>query len=260
MNKFENTDISTLTGISKYSYIIAIVLIIVALFTMPTGILLLLVVAALIFNGRYFSKLADEKQRQIVETEVSQPQRKINYTPHTQPAKPTTVPKSISHYYDKDSPYYGSDLIESSDTPFVCEECAKYTKRWFSEYGKNPKYPKLPEYFKQHLDAHKDCAIRFFPVLDNISVPAWDYTGNFVEFCNRPFIDERTPKEKAVFNNHILEKERKQIIKEEYEWLCKQLPEIAPKSIGGYTRMKNTQSENYKKIQQIAAEHGKTLD
>ena len=36
--------------------------------------------------------------------------------------------------------------------------------------------------------------------------------------------------------------------KEEYYWLLENLPSIAPKSFGGYRKMKNTQSDNYKKI------------
>lgn len=36
--------------------------------------------------------------------------------------------------------------------------------------------------------------------------------------------------------------------KEEYYWLLENMPSIAPKSFGGYRKMKNTSSDNYKKI------------
>ena len=36
--------------------------------------------------------------------------------------------------------------------------------------------------------------------------------------------------------------------KEEYYWLLESMPSIAPKSFGGYRKMKNTCSDNYKKI------------
>ena len=36
--------------------------------------------------------------------------------------------------------------------------------------------------------------------------------------------------------------------KEEYYWLLENFPSIAPKSFGGYRKMKNTSSANYKKI------------
>lgn len=36
--------------------------------------------------------------------------------------------------------------------------------------------------------------------------------------------------------------------KEEYYWLLENLPSIAPKSFGGYRKIKNIQSDNYKKI------------
>ena len=177
-----------------------------------------------------------------------------SFTLYTSPFQTSSI--FLSHYYEKNSPYYGSDLIESNETHFVCAECAKYTKRWFSEYGKNTKYPKLPEYFKQHLKEHDECAIRFYPVLDNISRPMWDYEGDFIDFCNRPFIDERTQDEKNAFDNYITEKNRKLTIKREYEHICKILPEHAPKSLGGYSRMKNLNSENYQKIKKLAEENG----
>ena len=36
--------------------------------------------------------------------------------------------------------------------------------------------------------------------------------------------------------------------KEEYYWLLENMPSMAPKSFGGYRKMKNTSSDNYKKI------------
>lgn len=167
--------------------------------------------------------------------------------------------KEISDYSNKNSPYFGSDLIESNDTAFVCEKCAKCTKRIFSEYGKNPKYPRLPEYFKYHLKEHKYCQIHFFPVQDGISVPVWKYNGNLITFCNRPFVDERTDEEKKHFDDEVKRLRGKENTKEEFDWLREFLPELAPKSLSGYSRMKNIKSENYIKIKQAAKEKGKEL-
>ena len=49
------------------------------------------------------------------------------------------------------------------------------------------------------------------------------------------------------------------IRKKEYQWICDNLPNLAPKSMGGYTRMKNLNSEKYQTIKKIAAEKGKIL-
>lgn len=185
-------------------------------------------------------------------TEVTR--KPITFSAYVSPFQ--NPPTHLSHYYNKNSPFYGSDLIESNETHFVCVECAKYTKRWFSEYGKNTKYPKLPDYFKQHIQGHEECAIRFCPVLDNVSRPTWEYEGDFIDFCNRAFIDERTQDEKNAFDNYIAEKNRKITIKREYEQICKTFPDYAPKSLGGYSRMKNLNSENYQKIKKLAEENG----
>ena len=40
--------------------------------------------------------------------------------------------------------YGNTDIVSTNETYSVCDECAKYTKRYFSISGKNRKYPKLP--------------------------------------------------------------------------------------------------------------------
>ncbi len=46
----------------------------------------------------------------------------------------------------------------------------------------------------------------------------------------------------------------------EYEWICTNIPRMAPKSLNGYTRMKRSQSANYLKIKDYAAHRGMILD
>nr|DAF01609.1 MAG TPA: hypothetical protein [Caudoviricetes sp.] len=175
---------------------------------------------------------------------------------------------NFSDYYDKNSLYYKSDLIESNDTECVCSECAKYTKRIFSEFGFNKKYPKLPQYFKSNDDKHKYCCISFYPVLEDISIPMWDYTGNLVKFCNREFKDTRTPEEKEHFETYKARRMQEDEAKEryynreywidiykkhlEYQQIVELLGDVAPKSYSGYMRMKKNNTKNYQKIVQIA--------
>ena len=42
----------------------------------------------------------------------------------------------------------------------------------------------------------------------------------------------------------------------EYFWILKHLPRIAPKSLNGYSRMKNSNSKNFQKIRKMAMENG----
>lgn len=46
------------------------------------------------------------------------------------------------------------------------------------------------------------------------------------------------------------------IRKWEYEEICKKIPDLAPKSLGGYTRMKKNNTANFQKILKAAEEHG----
>lgn len=48
--------------------------------------------------------------------------------------------------------------------------------------------------------------------------------------------------------------------KAEYEWICANIPRLAPKSLNGYTRMKRSQSANYLKLKDYAAHRGMILD
>lgn len=150
--------------------------------------------------------------------------------------------------------YGNTDIVSTNETSFVCEECAKYTKRYFSISGNSKRYPKLPEYLLHKSYEHKYCAIELYPVLDNISEPAWNYQGDFIKYCNRPFVDERTKEQKAFFDKEVKEKEEFLKDKEFYDLIFEKFPDIAPKSFGGFRRMKAANSENYKKLLEKANE------
>ena len=181
------------------------------------------------------------------------------------------VKTEFSGYHDKESPYYKSDLVDSNDEAFVCSECAKYVKRRFSEYGYNKKYPKLPDYIKENREEHKYCCITFSPVLEDISIPAWDYTGDLIKFSNRPFVDNRTEEQKKQFEEHKARRIQKEKAEEryysrdywiekykkhlEYQQVVEIMGEKAPKSYSGYQRMKKNNTANFQKILKAAEEH-----
>ena len=45
----------------------------------------------------------------------------------------------------------------------------------------------------------------------------------------------------------------------EYNWICYNIPEFAPKTLSGYTRMKNSKSKKYLELKQKAMEAGYEL-
>ena len=141
-----------------------------------------------------------------------------------------------------------TDIVSTNETFFVCEECAKYTKRFFSISGTSKIFPKLPEYLLKNLSNHRYCGIVLSPVIENISEPAWSYEGDFITFCNRPFVDERTIEQKELFEKEVRAKEEAILDKEFYDLIFEKYPDIAPKSFNGYRRMKSANSDNYQKL------------
>lgn len=66
----------------------------------------------------------------------------------------------------------------------------------------------------------------------------------------------------AVYKDKTLieyEKERDND-RQDFQWLQQQLPALCPKSLSGFRKMKSSNSKNYQKLVQAAAEKGKSLD
>lgn len=143
------------------------------------------------------------------------------------------------------------------DTVFVttsrlCPKCSIYNRRVFSLYGKYKQFPILPSYLYQKKCPQCNSSIGFCHYFPGIN-------GNLPEdisFSNRPFIDSRTPEEIAHWNAGIEKSEFNNKVAQDYLWITKNLPEIAPKSISGYKRMISSNSSNYHKIKSAAAEKG----
>ena len=183
------------------------------------------------------------------------------------------------------------DLARQFDTDLVvmpylgcsCEECAKYQGRVYSITGKDKRYPKLPDVIRKTGKVHPGChhSIQVFYEWEKITKYIYNDSGQAemiyvdpIQNSNRPFRDDRSVYEKRKYE----ESQQKRIKKEsseiwdaestrkyakrviEYEWIEDNLPDLAPKSLGGYTRMKHTNSKNYQRIKEKAAELGKVLD
>lgn len=167
----------------------------------------------------------------------------------------------------------GTDLVEAEYNFCCCDECTKFRGRVYSISGNDKRFPKKPQI------CNCTCSgLDFNPFVYGISTPVinaiFDEEVDIVKFSNRPFVVERTEYERNVFKqqkklnekeeeiDRLFEPYRKRLafLKEEhrkqYEWLCANLPDLAPKSLGGYTRMKNSNSINFQKIVQEAKNKG----
>lgn len=151
-----------------------------------------------------------------------------------------------------------SDYIEVQRSDRACPDCAKYHDRIYSKNGKNG-FPDSKIFVDYQNSKSCGCFLSFFPFYYGISTPTLSNDKNPREYSNRPFIDDRTSLERKLYE------EREQKIasdtkdRADYNWLCENLPELAPKSFGGYRNMKNRNSENYKKLAKTAKEKGYTI-
>lgn len=141
-----------------------------------------------------------------------------------------------------------TDLVEASYYSPCDGETAKYRGRIFSLHGKDKRFPLLTEIVK-------NCDLEFYPFIYGISKPNFCKQGSEIEYSNRPFIDDRSPQEKNAYEKQLKETSFSNN-DEEYYWIYEHLPEIAPKSLSGYTKMKNAKSKNFIKIVNAARELG----
>lgn len=152
-----------------------------------------------------------------------------------------------------------TDLVIVEDSGVCCAKCAMYRNRVYSMTGNDKRFPQFPN------DFHYKCGISPTPFILGVSEPSFE-CKNIIKYSNRPFVDDRTQEEVHRYNNwHALmveteEKENKKAqAQKEYFWLQENLPDMCPKSLSGYSRMKNANTENFQKIAQEAAKLGKNL-
>lgn len=148
----------------------------------------------------------------------------------------------------------GTDLVEASWVGVCCETCGKYRGRVFSVTGKNKEYPKLPD------DFCGDCGLMLFPFWEGISEPAYYSLRRLRELNLMPMRDTRTSEESALYERRLSDLAAEKKDRDDYAWLQEHLPEIAPKSFGGYRRMKNSNSNNFQKLVCAAQEKGRKLE
>lgn len=152
-----------------------------------------------------------------------------------------------------DSKRLCTDLAESSDRAACCPKCAMYRRRIYSISGKDRRFPKLPSDFDSDC-----CGLTLWPYDEKINEPSFS-CKNPIKYSNRPFVDDRSEKEKRDYQA-ILDEAEEQKQKEEdkkiYESLLLKLPQDAPKSFGAFRRMKKANSTGYIALKKKALKIG----
>lgn len=152
----------------------------------------------------------------------------------------------------------GTNLIEVTCNSACCEICAKYRNRIYRTSLKNMKYPPFPK------DFHFGCGLGLWSFWEGVSEPSFDCKGkSYVSYSNRPFIDDRTPEERQAYQEWLERLEKSQFIEREpdlnhiiYHWFKPIFPNDFPKSVGGFSRMRNANSPKYQKLMQMVKDAG----
>ncbi len=156
----------------------------------------------------------------------------------------------------------GRDHLEIMYLYSCCEQCAKYHGRVYSISGKDKRFPKIPDFILETGEIHPGCShsiTSFDPRFNTILFRGADVDA--VIISNRPFVDDRTDSEKQAYNDYLKRRKkdsRPYITTDEKEYyrIKYTLPDIAPKSLSGYVRMKNARSKNFMKLRDIAENRG----
>lgn len=148
-----------------------------------------------------------------------------------------------------------------------CEQCAKYRKRIYSISGNDKRFPLFP---KDHIW----CATVYltqYTLGSYITFSDGEYSIDWaIKKSNRPYIDDRTDDERKSYEDMRFttkEMERKKKEKTEHEKevevsraiylkLQEMFPDRAPKSLSGFSRMRNTNSKKYQELKEEAEKMG----
>ena len=151
-----------------------------------------------------------------------------------------------------------------------CEECIKHVGRVYSISGRSKKYPSLPHYVKEHGNFHPGCRCAMSSYSADVEVYLHGNEVDALQATFRPYVDDRSPEEKAGYLKYLetakkeQEEERARLQRSkvrgvnrgEYRLIKKNLPDIAPKSLDGYIKMKKSNSRNFAKITKAAKDFG----
>lgn len=148
----------------------------------------------------------------------------------------------------------GYDLTVSSSFGGCCSECAKRRNRIYSISGTDRRFPKYEEY-------HCSCqGISFHAFIEGVT-DLYFPTDDYIEYSNRPFIDERTEAELNeerryyldwLLSDSILERDKKN-----YAILRAAALGIGIKSLRAYRN--KVRQHDLSELEPLALEYGLTL-
>jgi hypothetical protein len=141
----------------------------------------------------------------------------------------------------------GKDLVKMSNHSSSCGVCAPLEGRVYSISGTSKDYPPLSKaYSGVHANIHPNCRHVIMPYIPML---ADDPEGD-KEFSNRPFdTDPRSQTEIDNYNNQQKEKSELNRDKRQWERYKTVMPDNTPKTLSGFRKMKQANSEKFQQLQ-----------
>lgn len=164
-----------------------------------------------------------------------------------------TLQKSGKLQIIGDAKHLNTDLVESSNIAACCPKCAMYRRRIYSLSGRDKRFPKVPDDFDSDC-----CGLSLYPYIWGVSEPSFS-AKNPIKYSNRPFVDDRTAKEKRDYQSILESREQeqqKELDRQIYEKLLVALPNETPKSFAAFRRAKNNNSTSYVVLKKKASQIG----
>lgn len=174
-------------------------------------------------------------------------------TPCPKPIRKKSINSAINS-----ADYLNTDFIELQATMICCPNCGRLKDRVFAFRGFHPFSLKLP---KGIFDGTKGCCLTARAYVFGLDKESDKETKR----NNRIIGDTRSDLSKKMYKEWKADVEswdpytNLYTNHSEFYWLQHNLPDICPKSISGYTRMKKTNSANYQKLKAKAEEAGYLL-
>lgn len=170
--------------------------------------------------------------------------------PVPKPVRISLIKKAI-----ESADYLDTDFVEVTESMICCPECGKYIKRVFAFRGFHPFFPKLPKGF---IDGSSGCCITIRPYVFGLDEESDREVKRECRFTG----DKRSTQSKEMYRQWKAEVDSWDPYTNNYTnyaelyWLQQNLPDISPKTISGYNRMKAANSPKYQKIKEKAFELG----
>lgn len=154
-----------------------------------------------------------------------------------------------------------TDYVICPYSPGTCQVCASYQTRVYCISGRDKRFPKLPDIVYQYGGFHNGCRHTFYPFILGVSSFKNQYLQDCepIKYSNRPFIDDRSDSDKQLYLQRIENQKKHEeaaMNKRIYYDLMQKIPEVMPKSVTGFTKMKRANSINYQKIVKAAHDIG----